>query len=67
MFDQKVRPRLHLLIVSCLYLLHRFLPTAQEVAREEAKSRAGLKKMTERERSELFFLSYSSMIRQPSV
>ena len=34
--------------------LSRFPPTAQELARDEAEFRSGLKKMTERERSELY-------------
>ena len=50
--------------LSALRLLYRFPPTAQEVAREEAEFRAGLKKMTERERSELFLLSFLGMIMQ---
>lgn len=45
-------------LLSALCWLYRFPPTAQEVAREEADFRAGLKKMTEREKSELCLLSF---------
>ena len=40
-----------LLCLLFVVVFSRFPPTAQEVARDEAQFRAGLKKMTERERS----------------